>query len=153
MSEPKIDDVRIARALVRYQGNISAAARALAIELKMAVSRGYVSKRIDSSAALQGLLEEIRDSLIDEAEAAIFKQVMDGKLEESKFVLTTLGRSRGYTKTTVVAHEEAALLAHRLHEARQKVRRPANGPSVPRRRRNDADVGVPGSLKLLQSGD
>lgn len=138
--DPKVPDREIAKALVATKGNISAAARVLTQSLSPPVvterrrvsaptpertssapiiTRAYVKRRIDSSPALQALLEDIRESILDDAESNVFKQVKAGNTEESKFVLTTLGRSRGYVKTTVVEDTDAALLAKRIQDARR----------------------------------
>lgn len=123
MSEAKIDDRAIAVALVHHQGNLSAAARRLSADLQTRVKRSYVSKRIDASPALQLLLEDIQESLVDDAEATVAKAVLAGHLESSKFLLTTLGRDRGYSKVlwTMMA-PDVATLAKRLQEARARSR-------------------------------
>lgn len=129
--QPKVEDREIAKALIATSGNISAAARLLSqmnisapladrvLGSKTLIARSYVKKRIDCSPSLQALLENIRETLLDDAEANIAREVMVGKLEESKFVLTTLGRSRGYVRTIQTEDSDAAALAKRIQDARR----------------------------------
>jgi hypothetical protein len=119
-TEPKVDDQKIIQTLWDTNGNLAATARTLAASLSIKCSRGYVANRVNSTPALQEVLDEIRQSLLDTAEDNIFNSVISGKIEESKFVLTTIGKERGYVKTVQMEDTDAAALAKRLQDARKK---------------------------------
>ena len=60
----------------------------------------YISKYESSKIALQ----DERQTLIDDSENVIRNAVRSGDVQSAKFVLTTLGKKRGYTEKTEVEH-------------------------------------------------
>jgi hypothetical protein len=120
MNEPKVEDKQICEALLECDGNVSAAAKWLSAELRIPVARQYVAGRISRSSALQEILEDIRETVIDDAESNVFRAVRAGRIEESKFVLTTIGKDRGYFKSLITEDVDAATLARRIQDARAK---------------------------------
>ena len=91
MNRPDVSDEDLAKALIKYGGNISATARSFNKR------RRYVSERIDMSEYLQSLKDDLRAEVIDYAEQNYVVKVMEGDMAASAFVLTTLGKDRGYT--------------------------------------------------------
>lgn len=83
-------------AIEKTRGNFSAIARILGI------TRPAVSQRVKRDPALQALVAEAREKLLDSAEAGLAQAVRAKKPWAIKFVLSTVGRSRGYTKTLSV---------------------------------------------------
>ncbi|RMG90924.1 MAG: hypothetical protein D6706_18730 [Chloroflexi bacterium] len=78
--------------LGEYNGNISAVAR------KLGVSRGTIYNRIKTSVTLQKKLEDARETMIDNAESALYKAVLEGEAWAVCFFLKTQGKNRGYTE-------------------------------------------------------
>src|ERR1051326_3547732 len=81
----------VAKALHETHGNISAAAR------KLNVTRRAIQYRIGKDKALQELLIDARESLVDNAETALAEAVLRGEKWAVMYTLSTLGKSRGYT--------------------------------------------------------
>lgn len=91
LNVPKYSDVEIIEALRVAHGNISAAASILQVR------RRYVKERIDRVPEVREFYEEVKDLVLDRAEQNIMVDVFKGDQVASKFVLTTLGKDRGYT--------------------------------------------------------
>lgn len=81
--EPLIEDMN---------GNIAAIAR------KLGVSRNTVYSRIAESATLQRKLKDARETMVDNAESALYRAVLDGNMTAIIFFLKTQGKDRGYTE-------------------------------------------------------
>lgn len=91
MARPKkVTDDQIAAALLGACGIISDAAKIVAL------SRQWVSARISDSPALQEARDEAKAQILDTAESALFKAVRAGDPWSIRFVLSRLGRDRGY---------------------------------------------------------
>lgn len=83
---------QIEHALKAASGNITYAADGLR------VSRTTLYRRINESARLQQVLEDAREKLIDVAESALHKQVLEGNITAIIFTLKTVGKHRGYVE-------------------------------------------------------
>jgi hypothetical protein len=86
----QINDV--VKTLIEARGNLALAARLLGR------SRQSIVAFVDREPACQHLIRELRNTLLDDAEHNYARAVEHGNLEASKFVLTTFGKDRGYTK-------------------------------------------------------
>jgi hypothetical protein len=73
-----------------YKGNVAAIAR------KFGVSRGTIWNRVQESSTLRAAFEDARESMIDNAESTLYKEVLDGNMTAIIFFLKTQGRQRGY---------------------------------------------------------
>ena len=105
-SERKVSDAAIASEIIEQCGNVSAIAR----ELKM--RRGAVQERINVSVDLTLVLGENRESVIDDSETNMFRAVKAGDLPASKFILSTIGKNRGYgTRTELTGLDGAPIAA------------------------------------------
>lgn len=80
-------------ALVEARGNRSEAARNLGIR------RPILSAKIDANPTLLALCQDLRESITDKAETNIFNEVERGDQSASRFVLSTLGKDRGYVQS------------------------------------------------------
>ena len=85
---------QIDHALKQASGNVTYAAKALG------VARGTLYRRIGQNARLQETLTDARESLVDAAESALHKQILDGNIAAIIFALKTLGKDRGYVERT-----------------------------------------------------
>ncbi len=88
----RITDKQIEHALKQTAGNVSQAAKALQ------VSRTTVHKRIARSEKLKEVLKDTREELVDIAESALRREVVDGNITAIIFTLKTQGKSRGYVE-------------------------------------------------------
>ena len=79
-------------ALQKMQGNISAAARSLGL------SRVTVHARINADPDLQAVVEDARQSMVDNAESALNRAVIQGEAWAVCFTLKTQGKRRGYVE-------------------------------------------------------
>lgn len=86
-----VTDGQIYTMLIEQKGNISATAR------ELSVRRSTLKERIDKSAPLVALLNDMREGAVDQAEQNQFSDVEKGDGPASRFLLTTLGKDRGYT--------------------------------------------------------
>lgn len=91
-NQPSITAAEIAEALVEANGNISVAARELGMR------RGVLMDRINSNADLVTTLSDLREALVDKAEENQLTRAIGGADPAAeRFVLQTLGKSRGYS--------------------------------------------------------
>lgn len=86
----KLTIEQIEAALKAASGNISYAARALG------VSRTAIYRRIEDSPTLQALLVDVREELVDIAESALKREVLNQNITAIIFTLKTQGQKRGY---------------------------------------------------------
>lgn len=89
---PRVHRDIVATKLVELSGNVSAVARSLG------VTRQAVQKVIKKYSDLREILDECRETLIDNVESAVYKNALDGNVPAGIFILKTLGRDRGYTE-------------------------------------------------------
>jgi GTP cyclohydrolase II len=82
----------IEKALRDKRGNVSAAAKALDL------SRTSLYERIHKSDKLQEVLTESRETMLDNAETALYDDALNGNTTALIFFLKTQGKSRGYTE-------------------------------------------------------
>lgn len=92
MNGVKANVEKIAAALKASMGNISMAARSLKCE------RGWLSKKIHKTPALKQLLDDQRESMVDNAESALNRAIIQGEAWAVCFGLKTQGRNRGYSE-------------------------------------------------------
>ena len=81
---------QIEHAIRQTAGNLSQAAKALG------VSRSTINRRVSLSPALKDVVDDVREELVDIAESALRREVVDGNITAIIFTLKTQGKSRGY---------------------------------------------------------
>ncbi len=97
----KLKRQAIVEALQKMQGNVSAAAR------QLGVSREYLSRTIAKNEALKEIVEDARQSMVDNAESALNRAVINGEAWAVCFTLKTQGRKRGYVERQELEHTGA----------------------------------------------
>ncbi len=102
----------IEKALRVAGGNVTGAAD------RLGVPRSTLYRRIKQSKRLQEVLEECREVLIDEAEAALTRRVRQGHMSAVTFVLKTLGKNRGYVERQEIEHSGLHELVVKVHIVR-----------------------------------
>jgi len=85
-------DLDVAVALMRFGGNVSEVAGALK------KSRRVIDTFIFRDLHLQDLKEDIRDAFMDDVEKKAHEATLAGDIGLMRFMLETLGKSRGYVK-------------------------------------------------------
>jgi predicted transcriptional regulator len=79
-------------AIVKYDGNISAIARAFG------VTRSTIYSHIEKRPELKKLIQDEREAMLDDAESELYKQAKRGNITALIFMLKTRGRERGYVE-------------------------------------------------------
>lgn len=90
MNKIKYSDDQIIAALQAEHGLISPATRRLGCNLSV------IYRRLKKSAALQEVIDQERGVILDLAENCLFEAVSRGETKAAIFILSTLGRKRGY---------------------------------------------------------
>lgn len=96
--ELKVKPEKVIAILEKTGGTIYPAAKMLK------VSRGTLYNYINSNDEIKEALEEIRESLLDVAEAKLHSNIQDGKEASIFFYLKTQGKSRGYEQQLGLKH-------------------------------------------------
>ncbi len=108
--EPLVTEEAAEDALKACDGNISAAARLLGVR------RSKFKERVDRTPSLVLLLSELKDEVVDAAEGNFFKAAKSGDLIASKFILTTIGKDRGYVTRVEQTGKDGENLAFGMSE-------------------------------------
>lgn len=85
------DIARIPDLMQEKHGNIAAVARALGID------RAALWRRIEASASLKAIKQDIKESFLDDIEMILEEKALAGSTPEMIFYLKTQGRHRGYS--------------------------------------------------------
>ncbi len=93
-----------------HRGNVSAIARAKKI------SRHTVQARIDESTIAQRALADARERFVDDVEAALYDNALDGNVSAQIFVMKAhpVARKRGWTERTEVTGRDGEPLSIRI---------------------------------------
>jgi hypothetical protein len=95
---PRRTDAQIIEAIRNSRGLIAVAAR------KLGVSRRTVYNRMEKSEDIREALDEARDFVLDVGQAKLYQAVENGESWAIQYLLTTLGKSRGFTTKTERDH-------------------------------------------------
>ena len=88
----KYTEEQIKDALVKAGGFISIACKSLGC------TRKTIYNYMDKFPELKDVVKDIREQYLDIAEAALIKNVKDGKSSDIKYFLNTQGKKRGYVE-------------------------------------------------------
>lgn len=107
--EEREENIRTAISLAPlYKGNVQKIADHIGL------TAGAIHRYMRQSRALADCVEEARHThrlrAIDNAEEVVFDAVDSGDIKASKFVLSTLGKDRGYTTRTEIKSDRNAAL-------------------------------------------
>ena len=94
----KITNAEVEALIQPTRGNMASIARHLG------VTRSAISLRVSKSENLTKLIEEARESMLDDAESSLYKQVLAGNTAALIFFLKTQGHRRGYTEKQQIEH-------------------------------------------------
>lgn len=107
----KYNEQDVAKALIKANGLITHAARLLKCTPKT------VSSYIEQFPAVKEAYEEARETLLDDTENALYRQIQDGNITAIIFALKTIGKHRGYVERHDIGLQlspEATALAKQL---------------------------------------
>jgi hypothetical protein len=96
---------QVENALSRTSGNIAAAAR------ELGASRSTIYRFIEGSPTLQQVLVDAREELVDIAESALRREVLNGNITAIIFTLKTQGKARGYVERQEVSGPDGGALS------------------------------------------
>lgn len=90
----KMTVAEIEAAILEHNGNVAAVARA------MRVSRGAIRGRIENSARLQTVLEDARETFVDQVESALYGNALDGNVAAQIFIMKAhpVAKARGWSE-------------------------------------------------------
>lgn len=91
-------------AIRKYNGNISAIARSFG------VTRSAIYDYLEKRPELKLLVEEERETILDDVESELFKQAKRGNLTALIFFLKTQGKKRGYVERSEITGSEGAAI-------------------------------------------
>ena len=90
----------VVEAIQQYRGNISAMARAFQ------VSRQAIYDYISNKPDLKQMIQDERESMLDDAESEIYKQIRKGNTTALIFFLKTQGKQRGYVERNEITGKD-----------------------------------------------
>src|SRR4051812_38630357 len=94
--QPKPTDEDICIELMRHGGRLYWTAKALGC------SSLYVRQRIRECPQVQEAYRDSKDEVVDLAEQVMYNRLKDGSETAARYILSTLGKDRGYTERTEV---------------------------------------------------
>ena len=74
-----------------------------AVGRKLGVTRQAVDALIKRTPSLQATMADIEESMIDNAESSLYREVVDGNFQAVKWYLATKGKARGYVERQEVS--------------------------------------------------
>ena len=83
----------------------------------LGLSRSRLKSFIERRPDLGDLLDQYRESVLDRVERNVHMRALNGDWRAERFILTTLGRVRGYGNKTTIEHEGDAALKELLKDA------------------------------------
>ena len=86
-----LDEKKVIETLTAAHGNVSLASQ------KLGVNRRTIHRHMKKNPALRQVVEDCREQMLDKAEGNIFEAAEKGDLAACRFILTTLGKARGYS--------------------------------------------------------
>jgi hypothetical protein len=91
----KLTKKHLSEQIIKYSGNLTAVAKAFGKSRTTIYT--YVEKH-----ELQPVLDEARDTMLDNVESTLYKQALEGNTTAMIFYLKTQGKSRGYVESNHV---------------------------------------------------
>ena len=98
-------------AIHKYNGNISAVARAFG------VTRSTIYSHIEKRPELKDLIQDERESMLDDAESELYKQAKRGNTTALIFMLKTRGKERGYVERQEITGKDGNSIVVRWDDA------------------------------------
>jgi hypothetical protein len=96
-------DAEVREALARTGGNITAAARCLMTQHRRPCAPSTICGYLNRDPELRAFQLKCREVLVDFAETHLLRRIEMGDMSAIRFVLTTMGRDRGWNQRTELA--------------------------------------------------
>jgi len=100
----RITAAEIAPLIPEMNGNVAAIAR------RFGCARSTIQSRIDKSPSLRSALEDAREGMVDNAESALYKNILAGDTPSIIFFLKTRGKERGYVERQEITGKDGGEL-------------------------------------------
>ena len=107
----KLTDKAVIAAIIKEDGNVTAAAR------KLGVCRAAITKRMSKNPEIATAVAEAMEALIDDSVSVIKAHIKKKSFAAARYVTETLGQGRGWMRMENLQPELAA-----MHEENQKMR-------------------------------
>lgn len=101
-------------ALYTTKGNVAEAARLLH------VGRYKLQAMIDNKPDLRDLLDDVRETFLDRIEASVFERAAGGDFQAQKFILTSLGKRRGWGQQVTIEQDVSDKLLAAMNAANSR---------------------------------
>jgi hypothetical protein len=95
--------------LVRHKGKLTPTAKALG------VCSSYVRQRIRENPSVMDAYLHARDEIVDSAEQVMMDKLKEGSERAAMYILSTLGKDRGYTERHEITGKDGAELVVTLN--------------------------------------
>ena len=112
-SNERVDDEKLKQALQESNGNISHAART------MGISRNAIHQHVNANPELKQILDDSRQTMLDEAENALLSAVREKQGWAVCFTLKTIGQERGYIERADQSHSGSVEVVIRREDRRK----------------------------------
>ena len=76
--------------------------------------RGTIHNRIDESPTLRTAIDDARETMVDNVESALYREVLNGNVTAMIFWLKTQGKRRGWVERTEITGADAGPLVINL---------------------------------------
>ena len=106
---------RVKKAIPTSAGIISTIARRLSCDWHTA------KNCIDADPELSQMLEDEMEGVLDMAESVLFKNIENGNSADSKWILSKLGKDRGYGDSVDLKHSESIDVSVLIDEELQTI--------------------------------
>lgn len=125
-AKAKLNNEELAAAIASMNGNISAVAK------KFSVARQSVLERVEKSATLKTVLKDSREGMIDNAESALYRAVLNGEAWAVCFFLKTQAKPRGYVERQELTGADGGDVQLAIREVIvEREDRPEDNPAAP----------------------
>ena len=98
----------VADKLREYHGNQAAVARAFGVD------RSRITQYMEQHPELRAVKQEAEEAILDHAESALYRAVLQGELAAVKWLLATKGKGRGYVERQEVTGSDGGELVVRV---------------------------------------
>jgi hypothetical protein len=104
MTREELNAEMVIATIAELKGNVSAVAR------KFKMSRPTLYKYIEAHPSVKAALDSERETMLDNAESALYRAVIDGQAWAVCFFLKTQGKSRGYIERSEVTGKDGGAI-------------------------------------------
>lgn len=108
-------DEEVSHELIRHKGKLGQTAKALGCQSY------YVRWRIRENPDIMNAYLHARDEIVDMAEQVMIDKMKDGSESAARYILSTLGKERGYTERLELTGKDGADITVTLNLGRKEI--------------------------------